>query len=461
MQTKNLLLALVLALSIAPGAIAQKQTPPEGSAPKDFILPVKSTFTLENGLTVVLVPYGTLPKAVIRAVVNTGNIHEAANEVWLADIVGDLMKEGTATRTAKQIAQDAAKLGGSVTIGVGPDQTNIDGDVLSEFGPEMVALMADVLCNPSFPESELARLKNDRLRQLSIEKTDPNSITLEKFRTIMHGDHPYGRLYPTEEMLTGYTIQHVRGFYENNFGAARTYIYVAGKFDAKKMEDAIRKAFAPWKRGPEPAVNIPKATSKREIHLIDRPGAPQSTVYIGLPTINPSHPDYRALIVTNSLLGGSFGSRITSNIREDKGYTYSPNSSISSRYRDAYWVQVASVTTDVTGPSLKEIFYEIDRLQKDAPSADEVKGIQNYLAGVFVLQNSSPTGIINQLSFLQLHGLPDSYLTDYVKTIYSVTPEQIRDMTAKYIRDDEVLIVITGDKKKIQKQVAPYGKVIG
>ncbi|MFN0157392.1 MAG: M16 family metallopeptidase [Bacteroidota bacterium] len=461
MRTKHILGTLVLALFVAGAAIAQKQTPPEGSTPKDFTLPAKSTFTLDNGLTVVLVQYGTLPKAAIRAVVNTGNVHEAPNEVWLADIMGDLMKEGTTTRNAKQIAKDAAKLGGSVSIAVGPDQTNIDGDVLSEFGPEMVALIADILCNPSFPESELARLKNDRMRQLSIEKTDPNSIALEKFRTLMYGDHPYGRLYPTETMLESYTIQYVRGFYESNFGAARTHVYVAGKFDATKMEDAIRKAFGAWKHGPEPAANIPKPLSKKEIHLIDRPGAPQSTVYIGLPTINPSDPDYRALTVTNALLGGSFGSRITSNIREDKGYTYSPNSSISSRYRDAYWVQFASVTTDVTGPSLKEIFFEIDRLQKEAPTAEELKGIQNYLAGVFVLQNSSAAGIINQLSFLQLHGLPDSYLTDYVKTIYSVTPEQVRDLTAKYIRDEEMLIVIAGDKKKIQKQVAPYGKVIG
>jgi zinc protease len=160
----------------------------------------------------------------------------------------------------------------------------------------------------------------------------------------------------------------------------------------------------------------------------------------------------------NALLGGSFGSRITSNIREQKGYTYSPRSQVSTRFRDAYWVEIADVTTKDTGAALKEIFSEIDRLQAEPPSATELKGIQNYLAGTFVLQNSSRDGIVGQLAFMDLHGLPDDYLTTYVQKVYAVTPADVQKMAAEHIPDDRATIVIAGDLKVINDQIASYAK---
>jgi zinc protease len=452
------LLALLLIVPVL--ALAQKQAPPEGGQPKDFKLPPKTEFALENGLKTTLVPFGTIPKVTVRAVVRTGNINESATEVWLADLTGDMMKEGTATRTSQQLALEGARMGGGIGISVGSDQTQIAGEVLSEFGPDFVRLLADVMRNPRFPESELARLKNDRIRQLSIEKSDPFSMANEKFWGVLYPGHPYGRTYPTEKMLQDYTIDQVKAFYANNYGAKRTHIYVAGKCDIVKMEAAIKEAFEQWPAGPAIVENIPKPVAKNDMYIIDRPGAPQSTVIIGLPVIDPSNKDFRAFGIMNQMLGGSFASRITSNIREDKGYTYSPGSAIATRYRVAHWAENASITTDVTGPALKEIVYEINRLGKEAPSAEELKGIQNYAAGVFVLQNSNPNGIINQLSFLDMHGLPESYLTDAVKSIYAVTPEQVRQLCNTYIRPEKMTIVIAGDKKKITKQVAPFGKLI-
>jgi predicted Zn-dependent peptidase len=184
-------------------------------------------------------------------------------------------------------------------------------------------------------------------------------------------------------------------------------------------------------------------------------------VYLGLPVANPSDPDWIAQGVMNTLLGGSFHSRITSNIREDKGYTYSPFSQVSARYQDAYWVEVADVTTDVTGASLKEIFYEIDRLQSEPPSEEELRGIQNYMAGTFVLTNSSPSGIINVLRFLELHGLDRSYLTDFVQNVYAVTPEEVSRVAREILDDERMLVVIAGDVAVITDQVRPYGEIEG
>jgi len=395
----------------------------------------------------------------VSAYVRAGNINEAAEQIWLADLVGDLMKEGTTTRTAEAMAEEAARMGGRLGIGVGPDQTTISADVLSEYGPQLVSLMADVMRRPALPAAQLERLKTDRIRNLSISRSQPGTLAQERFRKLLYQDHPYGRLYPTEEMIKTFTIADVRKFYQDNFGAARTRIYVAGRFDSSAMRRSITQAFGTWERGAAPVENIPKPVSVRKINLIDRPGAPQSTLYLGLPVVDPSHRDYMALVVTNSLLGGSFASRITSNIREQKGYTYSPTSQLTTHYRDAFWVEIADVTTAVTGPSLKEIFKEIELLQKEPPPEAELQGIKNYLAGIFTIQNSSRGGIINQLAFLDLHRLPVTYLTSYVQNVLAVTPEEVQRIAREHLRSERMAIVVVGDKAQITTQVSDFGEI--
>jgi predicted Zn-dependent peptidase len=432
-------------------------TPPAPAAPKGFSLPETKRFTLDNGLRVTLVPYGTVPKADVVLAIDSGNAFEHANEVWLADLVGELMNEGTKTRTATQVSEQAAQMGGSVNIGVGPDTATVSAEALAENVPAMIALVADVATNPALPESELPRLKADLARNLSIAQSQPQQIALEKFRATMYVDHPYGRVFPTAEMIKGYTLAQARDYYARTFGPKRARLYVAGKFEATAVEAAVRKAFGSWQGAPSATAAKPNPFSARGIHIVDRPGAPQTTILLGMPTIDPSHPDYVPMAVTNNLLGGAFMSRITRNIREDKGYTYSPFSQISSRYRDAYWAQNADVTTKDTGASLKEIFAEIDRLQAEPPSAAELKGIQNYVAGSFVLNNSARAGIIGQLAFLDLHGLPPSYLTEFVQKVHAVTPAKVQEMAQKYINDDRAIIVLVGDRKIIEEQVKAFG----
>jgi zinc protease len=448
-----ILSALIALFTIAE---AQKQLPPEGGTPKDFKLPTKQQFKLANGMEVTLVPFGSVPKVTVSVVIRCGNLNEKENEVWLADVVGDLMEEGTTSRTAQQVVTEAAGMGGNVNVNVGVDLTTVGGDVLSEYGPQLIRLIGDITQHPLLPESELARIKKDRVRQLSVAKAQPGSLALEEFRRMMYPDHPYGRVFPTQQMIEVYTIADVRRFYDDNFGAQRTSIFVAGQFDAAAIEAAIRQTYSSWKKGPTVYVNVPKPVSKKSFRLVERPGAPQSTIYVGIPVVNPVDKEYVKMVVTNALLGGAFASRITSNIREQKGYTYSPYSQVSTRYRDAYWVEVADVGTDVTGAALKEILGEVKRLGAEPPPQDELKGIQNYIAGTFVLGNSTRQGIIGQLANLRLHGLPDSYLTDYVKNVYAVTPQDVQNITQKYLRPDDMILSIVGDKKKVEDQIKEY-----
>lgn len=449
---KRTLLSLLLATSV----LAQsKQAPPAPGTPKNFAIPEIRRIELPNGLRIRLVPYGAVPKATVRLVTQTGNLDEAANEVWLADLTGELMTQGTATRSAEQIAREAALMGGSLDVSVTPNQTIIGMDVFSESAPAAIALAADVLRNPRMPESEVARLKTDLARMLSLQRSQPQSLAAEKFAAVTFPDHPYGRYFPTEPMLQAYTIEQARAFHERNFGAARTFVYVVGRFDAAAVESAIRQSLGDWKRG-EPASKVTVSPVRRRgLYFIERPGAVQSTLNIGLPTIDAAHAEYLPLTVMNALLGGSFGSRITANIREQKGYTYSPRGTVSTRLGAATWIEVADVTTNVTGASIKEILGEIERLRNEPPLEAELRGIQNYLAGNFVLQNSSRPGIAGQLAFLDLYGLSEDYLRTYVQRVYALKPVDIQRMAQTYVDPANLAIVVVGDPS-VRDQIRPY-----
>lgn len=457
-MSRRIAIALCLAVTLAAASAGarQKQPPPAAGTPKDFVIPTSRRFTLGNGMPVTLVPFGQVPKVTIRVVVGAANLHEKKDEIWLADLTGSMMREGTDTLTADAVARQLAAMGGELGINVGPDTTSVGTEVLSDRSADAIRLIAEVVRNPRLPQSELDRVKGNLLRNLAIQRSTPQAIAQEKFAELLYGEHPYGRIFPTEAMLKGYTIEQVRAFHKGHFNAGRARLYVAGIYDAKAMEDAIRQAFESWPNGTTSGAPAVPAAGEKRFALLDRPDAPQSTVLLGLRVPAPSHKDWVALQVTDALLGGAFGSRITSNIREQKGYTYSPFSTISAHPGEANWVETADVTTKVTGESLKEIFFEIERLRKEPPSATELRGIQNNLAGIFVVQNASRAGVIGRLAFVDLHGLGDDYLSTYVKRVMAVTPQEVQRIANEYLTPAKMTLVVVGDVKTVKEQVKPW-----
>ena len=442
-------------LGIAP-ALAQKQAPPEGGPPKAFTVPANETYSLPNGMKVTLVPYGIIPKTDISLAVDAGEINEGTSRTGVAGLTTDLMKEGTESLTAQQVAEAAARMGSPLDIRAGQDQIKLGIDVLQEFAPNAVKLLADVAQHPRLPQSEIDRLKNDALRQIAVQNSQPQTMAVVRFRKILYGDHPYAMVVPTDADIRKLTIQDVKDFYAGNFGAQRAHLYVAGKFDTAAVKKAISESFANWSRGPARMENVPVLKPQHVLDVPDRPGAPQSVVMAGLPVPPATSPDTVSLIVTNALLGGSFNSRITANIREDKGYSYSPRSELSRRYHDGFWAETAEVTTQFTGPSLKEIFGEVTRMQKEPVTGAELKGIQNYLSGIFVIQNSSRGALIGQLQNVDFQGLGENYLKTYVAKVNAVTPAVVQKMTQDYIKPEEMTIVVVGDKAKIADQLTPF-----
>jgi len=457
MTLRNTCLFASLATLAAAPALAQKQLPPEGGPAKAFTVPAHETYSLPNGMKVTLVPYGQIPKVTLSVALDAGSIDEGKDHVGVAGLTADLLQEGTERLSSQQLADAAARMGSTLTVTAGDDQTDAELDVLSEFGPDAARLLADVLEHPRLPESELPRLKNNKLREIAVATAQPQTVAAMHFRKILYGDHPYAIVEPTNEDVQRITLQDVKSFVAANFGPQRAHLYVAGRFDSAAMKHAIAESFGAWPKGENArAPNPPSPAPHRVLDVTDRPGAPQSTIILGLPVIPPNSPDAIPLSVANTLLGGSFNSRITANIREQKGYTYSPFGVISSRYHDSYWEEQADVTTKFTGPSIHEILAEIKRLSSEPPSPQELKGIQNYLSGLFIIRNSNRGALIGQLENVDFQGLGDDYLMTYVAKVNAVTPEEVEKMTDEYIKPQQLTIVVVGDKSKINEQLTQY-----
>lgn len=456
-KTLCLCVSVVILFAGTSNIFAQKETPPVGGQPKPFVFPAKENYTLPNGMKVTLVQYGTVPKVAFSAYIYTGTKDDVKDKKGVSSMTGEMLKEGTKNRTSEQISRETAEMGGSINVGTGTDSTTVSGEVLSEFDANFVDLMADVIKNPNFKAEDLERLRANRLRQLAVASTQAQNLAWEKFREVIFPAHPYGQLNPKPDEVKSYTLDEVKRFYDAFYGASKTHLYVVGKFNAAAVKAAIEKSFSDWRKGAVATRNVPTINAKRSLTSLDRPDSPQSTIYMGMPAPNPADADYVKFVVMDSILGGAFGSRITANIREDKGYTYSPGSFLWNRYQTGYWIEAADVTTESTGASIKEILYEINRLKTEPVPESELQGIKNYMVGLYVLQNSTRFGVIGQLEMMNYNELPKSYLDNYVKNIIAVSSEDVQSMAKKYLAEDKMTIIVVGDLKKVNDQLKPYG----
>ncbi len=277
-KTKHYIVA-ALSLALLQPAFAQKQTPPAGGTAKDFKLSEKKVQTYANGLKTMVVHYGELPKTTISLIIKTGNVHEGTDKTWLADLTGRLLREGTPSMNFAALSKKAAAMGGSLNVNVGPTQTTIAGSVLSEYAPDFIKLISDLVINPAFPASELERLKGDFKRRLATQKAVPQAQAQEQFFAAIYGDHPYGKIFPTEEMINSYTVQMVKDFYNNNFGAKRSVLYVVGKFDEKAVNAAIASSLTRWKAGPAVSLSACKCRCQKRHHSGGPQGSPANHAY--------------------------------------------------------------------------------------------------------------------------------------------------------------------------------------
>jgi zinc protease len=446
---------------VSPGSftIAQhpaKQLPPEPAVDRPFHVTARTHYVLANGMQVNLLRFGSVPKVSIEIDVAAGRVNEDSKQIDISAITAELMGQGTLTRSGDELALAAGDMGASLSITSGSYQSKFSLDVLSESGAGAISLLADVIRHPSFPAKEFERLRSDHLRTCETSLANPGFLARKKFAEIMYGAQADGRVLPTPEMLRGYTLEDVRRYYKQNYGAQRTAIYVVGNFEERKVREAVDEQFGNWLRGPAPDMRVQTVNRGQQFAFVDQTGATQSNVIYGIAVPDIRSPDATSLDVMNTLLGGSFGSRITANIREQHGYSYSPRSTLSQGYGSNIWSESAAITTSATGPAIQEISKEILRLQATPPTSVEVRDIERYKNGVFILGNSSRRGVLNNLSFVDFHHLGDDYLTGYVSRVQAVTPKQIQDVARKYLNTGSMTLVVVGDRAIAMPQLGSF-----
>jgi zinc protease len=456
---KRIVLPAMLAVLTWQPTIAAETPPPPGQ-PRDFTLPGSETLELDNGLRITFIDYGIVPKVTVLAVVRSGNIDDGKS-TWLADLTTEMLKEGAGGLSSGDIARRSAEMGGELFVGARGEQILVGVSVLSEYASDAAALVAKVLREPALPEDQLPRIVANLQRSVAVAASDPGSMAAQALYEMLYPGHPFAQLLPTQEQLASYTLEDVRRFYRDNFGARRTHVYVAGRYDRAALEAALKQAFADWQAGAAATENPPKAGTALQVRLIDRPGAPQSVIKLAVAAPDPTQPDYLAFEVMNSLLGGPFISRIMANLREDKGYAYSPGTSLSVNRHAGLWTFDGEITTVDTAAALAEVYGEVERMKSAAPPASELSAIKNYRTGLFVIGNSSANGVLGQLAFADLHGLPDAYLTTWVARVNALTPEQVRDAAAHWLDLSQATLVIVGDLSAIETAVRALPQLQG
>jgi len=455
------MLASLACLSLAAPAIAEDYppAPPMGSL-KPFTLHATETFTLPNGMKITLIPFGSVPQATISLNVFAGRL-DAAGRPWLAELTGDMLKEGAGARSSAQIADAAAAMGGNVSVGTGTINTALNLTVLSEHASDAIALLADLARAPTFPASEFGRAKDNRVRSLSLALSQAQPVAELALGHAYYGDHPYGATYPTSAQLGGYTLADVRAFHAANFGAQRAHLYIAGRFDTAAVRAAVSKAFGGWAKGPARLSLPPTPKPGPQFILVDRPGAPQSTIRLAFPGAAIGSTGDFPLRVMDTLLSGSFNSRITRNIRENKGYTYSPGSQAAFHPGETVWVFQADVTSTATGASLHEIFSEIRTLQATPPGAEETAGMATYRATDPIFNGSTAGGLIGTLAQYEALNQPPSYIANYVPRALAVTPAQISAAARATLPLERMTLVVVGDLKTVLPQLKAQPELAG
>lgn len=428
---------------------------------RPVVWPARTARQLANGLRVVLVEAHGVPRLTVELIVRSGNAVAALSVPGLADMVATTVRTGTARRSRRQIEEDLRRMGGEIGTGAGTDSSTLFVDGLADAAGPLVELVAEIARQAAFPADEFERERRQAIEGLKLERVTPGFLASERLRRELFGAHPYAVLSPSVEQVEAYRIEQLRQFYGRHWVASNALLIAVGDFSSARMMEQIERAFGSWPAGDAPPFDdSPLEPSRgRRVHVVHLPETTQARVIVAARAITRLHPDWMRLAVANAIFGGAFHSRLVANIREQKGYTYSPGSHVQSLRRHGWFAAQAAVRNDVVAASLAEIFYEMDRMRALPVTAEELEEIQNYLTGVFSLGVATQDGLRGQLATVCLHDLPEDYLETYRERVRSVTLDQVLDAARKWMDSANALVIVVGDREQVASQAALFGQV--
>lgn len=467
-----LIVAMSLTTSILPAA-GQKEAapdtseswrknPPKPTAPRKFELPSIESYKLKNGLTVDLVEDHRFPFYTMIMGFKVGNVQDPPGLSGTATITASMLNQGTPSRTAKQIADRVDFIGGGLGNGTDPDFTIVNGSSLSRYSDELFDIYADTLRNPTFPQSELDLRKTNVIQELTMKRSDPDFLLEERFHKVLFGKHPYSVISPTKESVEKITRADLVAFHKKNYVPNVASLVVIGDFDSAKIKAKIEKNFGDnWQAGaatPLESVSTPTRDAKH-VYLVDRPGSVQSNIKLGNIAIQRTDPDFFPMLVANQVLGGAAGSRLFMNLREQKSFTYGAYSGVMARRQPGSFYAEAAVRKEVTGPSLKEFFVELDRIRNEKVADKELSNAKQYLSGSFQLGLETQGGLAQRLIEAKLYGLPADFLSTYADRVMAVTADDVERVARKHIDVNNMAITVVGDAKTIKPELEKFAPV--
>jgi zinc protease len=425
------------------------------------VWPKRTRLTLKNGLEVVLAESHNIPKFTGELYFRSGNAATALTTPGLAEITANVLRTATASRTSRQIEEDLRRMGADLGTAAGADTSAISFAGLSEFSGELLTLVAELAQSASFPEDEFERERSQMLEGLRMERTTPGFLASERLRRVLFGAHPYAIVSPTEPQVESYQRTQLVEFYRSHYRPGNALLVIAGDFAPATLMAEIERIFGGWSGAevaPAPNPDLPVVHGRR-VHLVHRPEAVQTQIVLGNRAITRKHPDWKRLSLANSIYGGAFNSRLVMNIREDKGYTYSPRSGAHPLRQHGYFSVHAAVRNEVVAATLTEMFYEMDRMRSLPVGEAELADARSYMTGVFSLGLATQEGVAGQLSSVYLERLPEDYLETYRERIRALTADDVLAAARAWFDSANAQIVIVGDRAQIGEQAALFGDV--
>jgi zinc protease len=450
--------AEVVAPRITPDAEFRVQRPPAGPE-RSFKVPAVKRFRLKNGLRVILAESHKLPLVNVELVVKTGGAANPKGQAGLAELTADMLDEGTKTRNALAIADDVATLGATLATSASWDASSVEISGLAENIDKALAIWADVIQQPAFDDQELARVRDNLVTGLRRRKDSPPVVAGLNFARVLYGEgHPYG--WPasgTEQTVKALTAADLRKFWDSYYRPNNAVLVVAGDISEAEVRAKVEPLLKDWKAKPtpHPALPRPPAVARTRVYLIDKPGAPQSSIRVGLVGIERKNPDFYRAVVMNHILGGSF-KRLLLNLREQKGWTYGVSSFFETRRTPGPWAAGGEFVAAHTADSVAEILKEVKSLREEPVSDKELQETKDELIKAFPARFATVSQLAAQMANLAIYDLPDNELESFTKKLAAVTPAEVHRMAGKYLNPEHMAIVVVGDQKSNE---APLRKI--
>jgi zinc protease len=423
--------------------------------------PKRTRARLANGLQVVVAEAHSIPKFHGELFFRAGEALVSDRSIGLAEMTATVVRTGTAHRTSRQIEEDLRRLGADLGASAGLDTSAISFAGLSEFAEPLLKLVNELAREASFPAPEFERECRQKLEEVKLERTSPGFLAGERLRKVLFAAHPYARVSPSEAQVAAYKCEDLESVYREIYTPENAVLMLVGDFEPQSVLTQIEKIFGNW-AGKKPAAKEAPALPAfhgRRVYLVHNPGSVQTQILVGCHAITRKNPDWIRLGLANSLYGGAFNSRLVMNIREDKGYTYSPRSGLTPMHQHGYFSISAAVRNEVVAASLTEIFYELDRLRSVPVPEAELADAQNYLSGIFSMGLATQEGLLSQFSTAELHELPEDYLETYRDKVRALNSADLLATARKYFDSANMQIVVVGDRAQIAEQAGLFGEV--